>query len=100
MAERLAHRFSFLHRIIKSKFLVDELYDSVLIQPIRKMSQGLLWKVIDVGVIDGLVNGTASFFVRCSHKIKRVQSGYVRAYASWILGGAVLIFLYYYLTAF
>ncbi len=100
MADRLAQRFSFLHQTFSSKFFVDELYDSVFIQPIRKMSHSILWKGIDVGVIDGLVNGTASFLVRCSHKIKRVQSGFVRAYATWILGGAALIFLYYYLTAF
>jgi NADH-quinone oxidoreductase subunit L len=100
LPEHLANRFSRLHRTIEHKFFVDELYDSVLVEPIRKISRSLLWKVIDVGVIDGLVNGTASFMLRCSHNIKRIQNGYARTYATWILGGAVFILLYYYLTAF
>lgn len=99
MTERLAKRFSLLHRIIENKFFVDELYDSVLVQPIRKLSQSVLWKVIDVGVIDGLVNGTAHFMQRCSHRIQRMQSGYTRTYATWILGGSLMILLYFYLTA-
>ncbi|MEE8349231.1 MAG: NADH-quinone oxidoreductase subunit L [Acidobacteriota bacterium] len=97
--EDLAHRFSRLHRIIEQKFFVDELYDSLLVNPIRRVSQGVLWKVIDVGVIDGLVNGTATLMQSCSHTIKRMQNGYARVYATWIMGGAVLIILYYFLTS-
>jgi NADH-quinone oxidoreductase subunit L len=100
MTERLANRFSLVHRITKNKFFVDEFYDSILIQPIRKISQNVLWKVIDVGIIDGLVNGTAAFLQRGSHRIRKMQSGYTRTYASWILGGAAMIVLYFYLTAF
>ena len=98
--ERLARRFSLPYRIIENRFFVDELYDSVLVRPIRRVSESVLWKVIDIGVIDGLVNGTASLVERCSHRIRRVQSGHARTYATWILGGAIMIFLYYYLTAF
>jgi len=30
--------------------------------------------------------------------VRKIQSGFARAYASWILFGAVLAFLFYYLT--
>ncbi|MDA2923552.1 hypothetical protein MYX65_02670, partial [Acidobacteria bacterium AH-259-L09] len=100
ITERLAARFSLLYQLIWRKFFVDEMYDWMLVRSIRGFSRKILWKSIDVNVIDGLVNGTASLMQTWSHALKRMQSGYARVYATWILGGAILIFLYYYLTSF
>ena len=92
----LVSRLSFLYKIVHGKFFIDELYDLVVVQPIKKGTQTVLWQSIEKKVIDGAVNGTASTVQVWSHKIKRIQSGYVRAYAAWILTGTILISLYYY----
>jgi len=96
VAVRLANRFSRLYSLLRRKFLVDELYDRLLVGPVQRLSQTILWKGMDVRVIDGVVHGTASLMQAWSHRLKRIQSGYARLYATWILGGALLILFYYY----
>ena len=98
-AERIAARFPTAHRLMLNKFYVDEIYDAAIISPIERLSRSFLWKGVDVGIVDGAVNGVASLALRWSNRVKRLQSGYVRVYANWILFGAVLILLYYYFAS-
>jgi NADH-quinone oxidoreductase subunit L len=98
-AERIAARFPTAHRLMLNKFYVDEIYDAAIIWPIERLSRSFLWKGIDIGIVDGAVNGVASLALRWSNRVKRLQSGYVRVYANWILFGAVLILLYYYFAS-
>jgi len=98
-AEGMAARFPTAHRLMLNKFYVDEIYDAAIISPIERLSRTFLWKGIDVGIVDGAVNGVASLALRWSNRVKRLQSGYVRVYANWILFGAVLILLYYYFAS-
>ncbi len=41
-------------RVLANKYYVDEIYDAGIVQPIVSTSRGLLWRGIDVGIIDGL----------------------------------------------
>jgi NADH-quinone oxidoreductase subunit L len=41
-------------KVLADKFYVDELYDDVIVQPLLSTSRGLLWRGVDVGLIDGL----------------------------------------------
>ena len=96
VAERLANRFPWLYSLLRRKFFLDEIYDWLIVGPVQRISRTILWKGMDVHVIDGLVHGTASLMQAWSHRVKRIQSGYARLYATWILGGALLILFYYY----
>lgn len=96
VAGRLANRFSWLYALLRRKFFVDEIYDWLLVGPVQRLSRTILWKGMDVRVVDGLVHGTASLMQAWSHRVKRIQSGDTRLYATWILGGALLILFYYY----
>jgi NADH-quinone oxidoreductase subunit L len=93
---RLARRFSWLYSLLRRKFFVDEIYDWLLVGPAQRLSRTILWQGMDMRVIDGLIHGTASLMQAWSHRVKRIQSGYTRLYATWILGGAILILFYYY----
>ena len=55
----------------------------------------LLWKGIDVIVIDGIVNSTAGFFMKCGVLWKSSQSGYVQRYAVSFLVGVFILVAYY-----
>ncbi len=44
-------------RLLENKYYVDEVYDAAIINPIKVGSREGLWKIFDVGVIDGIVNG-------------------------------------------
>jgi NADH-quinone oxidoreductase subunit L len=70
-------------------------YDATVVQPIRIVSTEGLWQGIDVNVIDGAVNGTASIVDGSSSLLRRLQTGSVRAYAGSLLIGVVLILGYY-----
>ncbi len=98
-AEKFAARHPGLYRAFWNKFYVDEIYDAAIIQPVARLSESVLWKGIDDGVIDGAVNGVASLFRNWSQRVRKMQTGYARAYASWILLGVVLIFVYFYIVS-
>ena len=41
-------------RVLANKYFVDETYDKVIVNPVVATSRGLLWRGIDVGIIDGI----------------------------------------------
>ena len=98
-AERFASRHPGLYQLLWNKFYVDEIYDAAIIRPIARISDSVLWKGVDDGLIDGAVNGVASLFQSWSRRVRRMQAGYARVYASWILFGVALIFVYYYIVS-
>ncbi|MFB3905607.1 MAG: NADH-quinone oxidoreductase subunit L [Acidobacteriota bacterium] len=95
---RLAARLAGLYSAARQKFYVDEIYDRLVVWPIARISDVVLWRIIDVHVIDGLVNGAGGLVQYWASGLRRIQSGYTRSYATWVLIGAVLIFIYYYLV--
>ncbi len=94
-ADRIARRFSTLHRLLINKYYVDEIYDATIIQPIRITSEDGLWKTIDVRVIDGTVNGVAETVGGGSEILRRLQTGSVRVYAASLFVGVVLLLGFY-----
>jgi NADH-quinone oxidoreductase subunit L len=95
IADRLAAAFPGVYRLLLNKYYVDEIYDATIVQPIRVVSQEGLWRGVDVHIIDGAVNGTASIVDGSSSLLRRLQSGSVRAYAGSLFIGVVLILGYY-----
>ena len=94
-ADAMAVRFGGLHRLLLNKYYVDEIYDAAIVQPIRITSQEGLWKVVDVRIIDGAVNGTGLSVSGWSQLLRRLQTGSVRAYAASLFAGVVAILGYY-----
>ena len=43
-ADRMAERFSGVHRVLENKYYVDEIYDAAIVQPIQIVSEDGLWK--------------------------------------------------------
>jgi NADH-quinone oxidoreductase subunit L len=94
-ADRVAASFAGAHRVLLNKYYVDEIYDAVIVQPIKRTSERALWRVFDAGVIDGAVNGAGSFVNGASAILRRLQTGSMRAYALSVFVGVVLILGYY-----
>jgi len=82
-----------LHEILYRKYYVDELYHAVVVGPLVWLSRNVLWKVIDVGLIDGTVNGIAHGTSAVGDTVRHTQSGNARSYAVWVLIGAVVVFV-------
>ncbi len=82
--------------LVANKFYVDEIYNTFIVQPIKNASHFLLWKLFDVGIIDGIVNGVAALIRVIGGLFRRLQTGVVQAYIlSMVIG--IVIFLAYYL---
>jgi NADH-quinone oxidoreductase subunit L len=94
-ADAMAARFSGLRTLLLNKYYVDEIYDATVVQPIRIVSTEGLWKVVDVKVIDGAVNGVGQTVTGSSELVRRLQTGSVRAYAASLFLGVVAILGYY-----
>jgi NADH-quinone oxidoreductase subunit L len=95
LADGMAARFNGIHKLLLNKYYVDELYDAVIVQPIKRVSSGVLWRGVDAGIIDGTVN-TVGLIVRgWSAVLRRLQTGSVRAYAMSFFIGLVAIVGYY-----
>jgi NADH-quinone oxidoreductase subunit L len=94
-ATEMQRRFRPLHGLLMNKYYVDEFYDRTVVQPIKAISTGVLWKGVDASGIDFAVNGVGMGVRASSSVLRRLQTGSVRAYAASLFLGAVLILGYY-----
>jgi NADH-quinone oxidoreductase subunit L len=91
MADSLAASMKGLYTLVYNKYFVDEIYDAAVIQPVVNGSRGVLWKVVDAGLIDGLANGIGTFSQGVGGILRLLQSGNIRSYAAWVVFGSVVI---------
>jgi NADH-quinone oxidoreductase subunit L len=80
-----------VQKLLANKYYVDELYDAVVVRPIHWMSNIVLWRVVDERGIDGSVNGLAHAARAVGERVRQVQSGNTRSYATWVVFGAVAV---------
>ena len=81
-------------RVLENKYGFDALYDRIASRVVVGGSEEVLWRGVDVRLIDGAVNGTAALAAAVARSVRMVQVGLVRAYALVILGGAVAVLSY------
>ncbi len=91
IAERTAAKFSRTYRLLLNKYFVDEFYDATIVTPVAKGSEKLLWKRLDIGIIDGLINFTAKATEYASQFFRRLQTGVVQSYAVVFVAGILFI---------
>jgi NADH-quinone oxidoreductase subunit L len=93
---RIAERAQALYRLLLNKYYVDEAYDAVVVKPLVKVSDAVLFRVVDAGLIDGVaVNGTArGVRALAANGLKYAQSGLAQGYVFFMILGAVAILGY------
>ena len=89
--ERLATTNVVAYNLLLNKYKIDELYDAVIVNPIHKTSDLFLWKIFDVKIIDGVVNGVAQVLGMFSGIARKVQTGIAQSYVFVFLIGVVAI---------
>ncbi len=80
-----------VYRLLYNKYYLDEIYERFIIHPLYWFSENVLWKIIDIDIIDGTVNGVATTVNYSSSQLRRVQTGFVANYALAIAIGAVIV---------
>jgi NADH-quinone oxidoreductase subunit L len=82
-------------RLLEQKYYVDELYGATIVRPVKVAATELLWKAIDIGIIDGAVDGVAHLAARIGAIMRHLQPGLARAYVAMVVFGALLIIAYF-----
>jgi NADH-quinone oxidoreductase subunit L len=77
-------------KVLFNKYYVDEIYDSIVVQPIVRASR-FAWKVIDQGIVDGIVNGLGHFARAMGWIGSLFQTGSVNTYALFLAIGVLVI---------
>jgi NADH-quinone oxidoreductase subunit L len=89
--EKFTATFRGLHRLVQDKFRVDELYDVLILKPVKTLAY-FLWRVGDAFLIDGvLVNGAARAADFVSRSFRFIQNGDVQRYAAIMAAAAAVI---------
>ncbi|HSG05209.1 MAG TPA: NADH-quinone oxidoreductase subunit L, partial [Nitrospiria bacterium] len=77
-----------------NKWYVDELYDRVFVQPTTRAA-AWLWKVVDVRMVDGAVNGIGQTILASARGLRLVQTGQLQHYALVMVVGTFVILTVY-----
>jgi NADH-quinone oxidoreductase subunit L len=91
LPEKLATSLHGPYVVLYNKYYIDEIYNALFVAPLLFISKYILWHVIDEGIIDGIVNGSASAARGAGGKLRELQSGNARSYATWVVAGAVCV---------
>ena len=73
-----------------ARFGYDGLLHAIFVRGGDALSQAL-WRVVDVGMIDGIVNGVGASVAAGARVLRTLQTGYVRNYALMMLIGAMVV---------
>jgi NADH-quinone oxidoreductase subunit L len=83
-----------IYAFLLNKWYFDELYDFIFVRPTFWIAN-VLWKVGDIGIINGLIDGTAAGVYRITGRAVRLQTGYIYTYAFAMLVGLALFVTYF-----
>ncbi|HYT05248.1 MAG TPA: NADH-quinone oxidoreductase subunit L [Gemmatimonadales bacterium] len=79
-------------RVLWKKWYVDELYDAAIVRPVLWLSREVLWKTIDVRLVDGLlVNGSAAAARALGWVGSQLQTGEVGFYVVLFVIGVLAV---------
>ena len=79
-----------LHALLLNAYYVDRIYDALIVRPLYAFSV-FLARGVDLGLLDGVVNGLGRAVVGSAQRLRRLQTGYVVNYALTMLLGVVVL---------
>jgi NADH-quinone oxidoreductase subunit L len=79
-----------VYTTLANKYWVDEYYFARFVQPLKDMSM-FLWKIVDVVIIDGIVNGVGQFMAFLGGFASFRMSGSVNRHAMMLIFGLVCL---------
>lgn len=87
----MANMFNRIYKVLWNKYYVDELYDAVIVRPVKWIASYLLVKVADARLIEGVVNGIPAMIRAFGERIRNLQSGNLQHYAFGMVAGLFII---------
>ena len=81
-----------LGKVLMNKWYVDELYNTIVVNPLNALG-GLLKNVVEKSGIDGAVNGVGKLVAYSSRQLRLIQSGQVASYLLIMILSMVVFFI-------
>jgi NADH-quinone oxidoreductase subunit L len=81
-----------LGKILANKWYVDEIYEAIIVKPLRSMS-AFGNDVVEKNIIDGFVNGVGKAVNYSSRQIRLIQNGQVGIYVLLMVFGMLILFI-------
>ncbi len=96
LLERLTEAMRPVYNVLWNKYWVDEMYDFMLVRPFVWISDHVLYRLVDAGLIDRIgVNGTARAVRGVANRgLKFLQTGFTQSYLVIMLIGALGVVAY------
>jgi len=87
----LVAKMPLLYKLLWEKWYLDNFYYKFIVDPAVNISRAFLWKVVDVNIVDGIVNGSGYLVRNMSRLFRGMQSGIVQNYAAIMVFGIIVI---------
>ena len=81
-----------VQKLVYNKYYIDEVYDALVVKPLKVLSD-FSGKIIDNGLIDGIVNGVGKGVEAGSRVLRFTQSGSISNYLFIMVIGIVIMLL-------
>jgi NADH-quinone oxidoreductase subunit L len=86
----LREKLTLPYKVLADRYGYDRLLHAIFVRGGSTLAE-MLWSVVDVGIIDGIVNGVAATVNGGARALRTLQTGYVRNYALVMLAGATVV---------
>lgn len=77
-------------KVLWNKYWVDEIYDKLIVNPLKYLSTNVFLNISDKRIIDGAADGSASGWRKVSDLFSYLQTGNMQAYGFYMIFGAAL----------
>jgi NADH-quinone oxidoreductase subunit L len=81
-----------MQKVLYNKYYIDELYDSIVVKPLKTFS-GFSSRILDNVVVDGIVNGVGKGVEAGSKVLRYSQSGSISTYLFAMVIGIILLLI-------
>jgi len=88
---RIVAKVKGLYTLVFNKYYVDEVYEHTLVRPGYSLSERFFFRVVDMGIIEGIVNGLGITARLVGSAVRLFQTGVLRTYAFFVLLGFLYI---------
>jgi NADH-quinone oxidoreductase subunit L len=90
-AAAFTSRMGGFYTLVFNKYYVDEIYERAIVRPGYAIADRIMFRLIDAGIIDGIVNGLGVTARLVGATLRLLQSGLVRTYALFMLVGFLFL---------
>ncbi|HTZ18954.1 MAG TPA: NADH-quinone oxidoreductase subunit L [Dissulfurispiraceae bacterium] len=81
LPKTLGAKLKFVYQVLWNKYYVDELYDFIIVRPVKWTATNILVAVTDGKIIEGIVNGVPRWIAAFGQSIRKIQTGNLQHYA-------------------